>query len=130
MDLEDHFRHNVFTDSQAHRRGPVILAAIVVLILGVLGAMYWLGLFSLFSSSSVNQTLEQAPTTLEEKKRLLETDSGADSGGDSPSPAAAPIPVSTKAALLESDSSAKSDTTAPPPPPMSAEDKAKLLGGN
>ena len=123
--MDDHFAHGSLIPSEPtthkHRRVPVLIAVAVVLILGALVAIYWKKLVtfpSLFSSDSGDEIRQESPPpTIEEKVKLLE--------GESSAPTASSPPPDTKAALLEEEGRAASA----PASQLSADEKAKLLGG-
>lgn len=121
--MDDHFTHSTLIpiEPTAHRRRPVILTIVIILILGVLATIYWRQLIALpFSSSgSSNQVHQETPPpTLEAKAKLLQ------SGNDVQAPAA-PLSPESKATLLESDNS----TESAPAQGLPADEKAKLLRG-
>ena len=124
--MDDHFVHGSLippAEAPASRRGPVVFAAVVVLILGILVAIFWRELLSLpssFSPRSSGEAAEQASPTAEEKARLLE------SAVETSSTAPPPVSAGAKTTLLEEGSTG---AVSAPDSAISAEEKAKLLGG-
>ena len=118
--MEDHFMHNTFPPPQTpHRRWPIILAIVVILVLGVVAALYWQKWPFSFSSRTQTQAPEAVPLTLEEKRNLLQA------GGDlSASSTTSQSPsLDAKKELLQNDTEDSA-----PMPQVSLEDKKKLLG--
>ena len=124
--MDDHFEHGSLIpppEPSPHQRRPVIIAvsAVVVIVLGILVALYWRQLIafpSSFSSDTSSTPGEQQAPTIEQKMQLL--------AGATGTPSAAPVSPERKAALLEETDSGAVNALAPS---ISAEEKAKLLGG-
>ena len=122
--MDDHVTHSgLLSEEPRHRRAPAIIVAVIVLVLAALTAIFWkqiIALPSLFSSQLPGGAPEQKPPTLQEKMRLL----GVDSDAPPPPPPSAEV-MEAKAALFEDTSGG----AAAPAPSISADEKAKLLGG-
>lgn len=123
--VDDHFVHGLYMPpEESHRRGPVILAVVVILVLGALGALYWGKVITFpfsFSTSEQGQAPQKAPPpTLEQKQALLNSGTNGNSeSSNSPAPAQA-----AKEALLESNTKATGASS----PQISSDEKKRLLG--